>query len=65
MEHCDITIIASVEPDKPSSQMRLNALEADLQDREMTLEKGEWVPKNGQGGQNTFFSIGCIYVTLC
>ena len=39
MEHCDITIIASVEPDQPWSQMRLDALEADLQDRVMTLEK--------------------------
>ena len=39
MKHCDITIIASVEPDKPWSQMRLDTLEADLQDRVMTLEK--------------------------
>ena len=64
MEHYNITIIASVEPDKPWSQMRLDALEADLQDRVMTLEKHGGmnrreedrglVPKNGRWAQNIF-----------
>ena len=39
MEHCNITIIASVQLDQPWIQTRLDALEADLQDRVMTLEK--------------------------
>jgi hypothetical protein len=39
MQYCNITIIASVEPDQPWSKSRLDALEADLQDRMMTLEK--------------------------
>ena len=39
MQYCKITIIASVEPDQPWSKSRLDALEADLQDRMMTLEK--------------------------
>ena len=39
MEHCTITIIASVEPDQPWSKDRLDTLEADLQDRLMTYEK--------------------------
>ena len=39
MENCRITIVASVEPDQPWSRSRLDALEADLEDRVMTLEK--------------------------
>ena len=39
MENCSITIVASVEPDQPWSRTRLDALEADLEDRVMTLEK--------------------------
>ena len=39
MEHCKITIIASVEPNQPWSKTRLDTLEADLQDRIMTLER--------------------------
>ena len=39
MEYCSIVIVASVEPDQPWSQARLNALEADLEDRVMTLNK--------------------------
>ena len=37
MKHCNITIIASLEPDQPWSISRLDALE----DRVMTLEKHE------------------------
>ena len=40
MENCSIVIIASVEPDQPWSKSRLNDLEADLEDRFMTLVKG-------------------------
>ena len=39
MEYCAIVIVASVEPDQPWSHNRLDFLEADLQDRVMTLEK--------------------------
>ena len=39
MQHCNITIIANVEPDQPWSKSRLDSLEADLEDRVMTLEK--------------------------
>ena len=39
MQYCNITIIASVDPDQLWSKSRLDALEADLQDRMMTLEK--------------------------
>ena len=39
MQYCNITIIASVEPDQPWSKSRLDSLEADLEDRVMTLEK--------------------------
>ena len=39
MENCSIVIIASVEPDQPWSKSRLDDLEADLEDRVMTLEK--------------------------
>ena len=38
MQSCNITIIASVEPDQPWSKSRLDALKADLQDRLMTFE---------------------------
>ena len=48
MEHCDITIIASVQPDQPWSQTRLDALEADLQDRVMTLEKHGGMNRRGE-----------------
>ena len=39
MQHCSITVIASVEPDQPWSRSRLDVLEADLLDRLITLEK--------------------------
>ena len=39
MQHCNITIIANVEPDLPWSKSRLDSLEAELEDRVMTLEK--------------------------
>ena len=39
MKNCSIVIVASVEPDQPWSQARLDALEADLEDRVMTLDK--------------------------
>ena len=39
MQSCSIAIVASVEPDQPWSHNRLDFLEADLQDRVMTLEK--------------------------
>ena len=39
MTNCSIVIVASVEPDQPWSQKRLDALEADLEDRVMTLDK--------------------------
>ena len=39
MEYCSIIIVASVEPDQPWSKDRLDKLEADLQDRVMTMEK--------------------------
>ena len=38
-EYCSIVIVASVEPDQPWSQSRLDVLEADLEDRVMTLKK--------------------------
>ena len=39
MENCSIVIVASVEPNQPWSKTRLDALEADLEDRVMTLDK--------------------------
>ena len=39
MEYCKITIVASVECGKPWSKKQLDNLEADLEDRIMTLEK--------------------------
>ena len=39
MQNCSIVIVASVEPGQPWSQKRLDALEADLEDRVMTLDK--------------------------
>ena len=72
MQYCNITIIASVEPDQPWSKSRLDALEADLQDRMMTLEKhggmnrreerrriGSWL---GQSAPYKFFlQASCNY----
>ena len=39
MEFCQLTIVASVEPGLPDSQARLNRLEADIQNRLMTMER--------------------------
>ena len=39
MENCSIVIVASVEPNQPWSKTRLDALESDLEDRVMTLNK--------------------------
>ena len=39
MQNCSIVIVASVEPVQPWSQTRLDALEADLKDMVMTLDK--------------------------
>ena len=39
MEFCQLTIVASVEPGLPDSQARLDRLEADIQNRLMTMER--------------------------
>ena len=39
MKHCQLTIVASVEPGLPGSKERLDRLEADIQNRLMTMER--------------------------
>ena len=39
MSYCRITIVASVEANRPWSKQKLDKIEADLQDRVMTLER--------------------------
>ena len=39
MEFCQLTIVASVEPRLPDCQARLDRLEADIQNRLMTMER--------------------------
>ena len=39
MKFCQLTIVGSVEPDKPASGARLDKLEADIQNRLMTMER--------------------------
>ena len=39
MEYCQLTVVASVEPGKPGSKGRLDRLEADIQNRFMTMER--------------------------
>ena len=39
MQHFNLTIIASLEPDMPWSRDRLDTLEADMMERMMTMER--------------------------
>ena len=39
MKDCQLTIVASVNPDLPDCRTRLDRLEADIQNRMMTIEK--------------------------
>ena len=39
MQHCELTVIASVEPGVPGSRGRLDRLEASLMNRMMTMER--------------------------
>ena len=39
MKHCQLTIVASVDPGLPNSKERLDRLEADIQNRLMTMER--------------------------
>ena len=39
MKYCQLTIVASVNPDLPDCRTRLDRLEADIQNRMMTMEK--------------------------
>ena len=39
MKFCQLTIVGSVEPYKPASKARLDKLEADIQNRLMTMER--------------------------
>ena len=39
MEYCQLTVVASVEPGAPGSKGRLDRLEADIQNRFMTMER--------------------------
>jgi hypothetical protein len=55
MQYFNITIIASVEPDMPWSRDRLDALEADMMERMMTMENYGGINlrverRRGQGG---------------
>ena len=39
LKFCQLTIVGSVEPDKPASRARLDKLKADIQNRLMTMER--------------------------
>ena len=39
MKFCQLTIVGSVNPDAPGSRSRLDRLEADIQNRLMTMER--------------------------
>ena len=39
MKYCQLTIVGSVEPNSPGSRSRLDRLEADIQNRLMTMER--------------------------
>ena len=39
MKHCNLTVVASVDPGTPGSKGRLDRLEADIQNRFMTMER--------------------------
>ena len=39
MKFCQLTIVGSVKPDAPGSRSRLDRLEADIQNRFMTMER--------------------------
>ena len=39
MKFCQLTIVGSVNPDAPGSRTRLDKLEADIQNRLMTMER--------------------------